>query len=239
MSRKGDCRHIAGMPKPLISGLAVLTVSIAAAASPAFGQPHGHVGVLTGISRIDADFSEGTQAASGVFGSAIVLDWLDIEGEVIIARGDVVRQYTGTSVSFAPGGSTRDEVERLAVVTRFTNTRQTESIASIAAAFHPRDTGGRVQPRLLLGIASHRIRDRRSVEHLSLPVGVTLEQVNRMMPAEEIHRRQIGGVSLGADVIIRMTGRFAVAPAVRYDYMSIGDEINNALRSSMRLMWRF
>jgi len=30
-----------------------------------------------------------------------------------------------------------------------------------------------------------------------------------------------------------------VAPDVRYDYGSIGDEINNALRTTVRVGWRF
>jgi len=28
-------------------------------------------------------------------------------------------------------------------------------------------------------------------------------------------------------------------PDLRFDYGSIGDEINNALRSSVRVLWRF
>ena len=207
--------------------------------SPALAQGRGRVGAIGGALLLDADFADGTQTTVGVTAGLALLPWLDIEGDVLAPNGDVVREYTGTSVSFAAPGASREEIERLAVVSRFTNQRQTRSVVAVVAALHTRRTDRRITPRLFVGFASHRIRDRRTLEHVAFPPGITLKRVNRMMQAEDIHMRQIGGFSVGGSLALRVAPRIDVAPDVRDDYMSMGDEIYNAWRSSVRMTWRF
>jgi hypothetical protein len=119
------------------------------------------------------------------------------------------------------------------------NQRTTRSVISVVAAFHPRASSARVMPRFFVGVVNHRVRDLRRLEHLSLPPGVTIEQVNRSIASEEVRDRNLGGLSFGGSVAIRAAPHIAIAPDVRYDYMSIGDDINNALRLSIRALWRF
>jgi hypothetical protein len=238
MSHGGGILHTVGMRSPVITTLVTLVVWRAIGV-PALGQDLGHVGVLAGTSSVRADFADGTQKAFGITAGVGALRWLDIEGDVIVPAGEVAHDYTGTSISFAPPGSSREEVERLAVVTHFMNQRTTRAVISVGAAFHPRASSSRVMPRFFVGIVNHRVRDLRRLEHLSLPPGVTIEQVNRSIAPEDVHNRNIGGLSFGGSVAIRATPRIAIAPDVRYDYMSIGDDINNALRLSIRAHWRF
>lgn len=226
------------MEKPLITALVTLGLTVANSPTT-WAQPSGHLGAVAGVSWVDADFAEGRQVILGITGDVAVRAWLDIDGDLLLPRDAIARTYTGTSVSFAPPGSSREEIERLSVVTRFNQERQTRSIMSLVATFHPPETGRRVTPRFSVGISSHRVRDRRSLEHLSLPPSVTLDEVNRIVTPEETQVRQIGGPSFGASLDIRLTPRLSVRPDVRYDYMSMGDEINNAVRSSVRLLYRF
>ena len=51
--------------------------------------------------------------------------------------------------------------------------------------------------------------------------------------------RNIGGPTIGANLAIALTPQLSIVPDVRYDYGSIGDEINNTLRTSVRMQWRF
>jgi hypothetical protein len=238
MSRVGTILHTVGMRSPLITTLVTLVVW-GAVGVPGLAQERGHVGVLAGSSSVRADFAKGTQKAVGFTAGVRALLWLDIEGDVIMPAGEVVHDHTGTSISFAPPGSSREEVERLAVVTHFMNQRTTRSVISVGAAFHPGASSSRVMPRCFVGVVNHRVRDLRRAEHLSLPPGVTIEQVNLSIAPEEVRQWNVGGLSVGGSVAIRATPRIAIAPDVRYDYMSIGDDINNALRMSIRAHWRF
>jgi hypothetical protein len=94
-------------------------------------------------------------------------------------------------------------------------------------------------PRVFAGVANLHTSDRTVYEHLLIPSGVTLEQVNRAMPQQDWQSRNLGGPSFGGSLSIAITPRLSVVPDVRYDYGSIGDEINNALRTSIRVLWRF
>jgi hypothetical protein len=125
------------------------------------------------------------------------------------------------------------------VVTRFIKEREGGNTISLGMVFHPRLPWRRLSPRVFAGVSSHRTAERTVYEHVSLPPGVTLEQVNRVMPQEDSRRRHLGGPSVGGSMGIALTQRLWIVPDVRYDYGSIGDEINNALRTSMRLHWRF
>jgi hypothetical protein len=94
-------------------------------------------------------------------------------------------------------------------------------------------------PRVFVGVADHRVRDRTVLEHLVLPPGVTLEQVNRALPQAGWRNRHLGGPSIGASLDVAVTRRLSVGPEFRYDYASLADEINNVGRTSIRTRWIF
>jgi len=202
-------------------------------------QTRGLIGAFVESYTVRADAVDGSTAAAGVAGAFAVNPLLDLEVEFSRPAGTLQRQYTGISFSFAPQGASREEIERLGVTTRFTNERQVAGVVSFGAAFHPRNSGSRVQPRLFTGVTTHFVRERRFLEPLQWPSTVTLEEILRRQPPEELHRRALGSLTVGAGFAIALTPRLVVTPGLRYDYGSIGDEINNAFRAGVRVFWRF
>ena len=89
---------------------------------------------------------------------------------------------------------------------------------SAGVVFHPSLTTRRLTPCVFAGVVNHRLRDRTVLEHLYLPPGVTLEQVNRAAPGDDWRTRNIGGPTFGGSLAIEITRHLTVAPDVRYDY---------------------
>jgi hypothetical protein len=200
-------------------------------------ETRAYIGVLAGPYHTTADHVSGTLSSVGVTGGVRVLPWLDVEVDVLQSIGLLTREYTGPSIAFPGSGPVATASEF--VVTRFIKEREGGNTISLGMVFHPRMPWRRLSPRVFAGVSSHRTAERTVYEQVSLPPGVTLEQVNRVMPQEDSRTRHLGGPSVGGSMGIALTQRLWIVPDVRYDYGSIGDEINNALRTSMRLLWRF
>jgi hypothetical protein len=197
------------------------------------------VGVSAGSAIAHADAVTGSQPAVGGVLFVRVSPLLTLEAEVLRPTGALRRQYTGESISFATDPNlSPDELRRTFVISEFTTERRTDVVVSGGIAIHPRQSA-RIQPRLFVGVTNHSVAERRTLRHLHLPPGVTLEQVNRAMAPDERSRRQLGGLTVGASVAVRVSPRLAIVPDLRFDYGSIGDEINNWLRPSLRVMWTF
>jgi hypothetical protein len=213
--------------------------------SPAIAQTGSrfYVGALAGPYYSDADRVTGFVNSVGITGGVQLSPWFGLEVDLLRPAGMLVKEYTGTSVSFAapfPPGTSREEIDRTFVVTRFVNERRPAAVISVGATFRPRTAVRRLTPGLFVGISNHSVRERTVLEHLSLPPGVTLEQVNRTMPPEgDGRRRQLGAITFGGSLAIAVTPHLSIAPDVRFDYGSIGDEINNMLRTSVRAVWHF
>lgn len=225
----------------IVPAAGLLVLSSLLFASPVLAQSAGrfYLGALAGPYYSDGDRVTGTLSSVGVTGGVQVLPWLGVEVDVLRPSGLLVREHTGTSISFAGPGASRDEIERLAVVTRYVNERRPATVISVGATFRPSEAMHRMTPGLFVGITNHSVRERTVLEHLSLPPGVTLEQVNRAMPTDQGQNRQLGALTVGGSLAIAVTSHVSIAPDVRFDYGSIGDEINNMLRSSIRVLWRF
>ena len=208
-------------------------------AAPASSQPFRDVSVAASVGALtmDADFVDGSQNLFGIAAIVPLRPFLDLEAEVGRSRR-FTREYDGHSVSFAPPGSSREEIERLSVLSRFTHRRESRWLGSIGVAFHSR-RASRVQPRLFVGLTGHHVVDTSEERTLRLPPGVSQEQVDRTMPGNTPWPRNVGGLTVGGSIRLAMSSRVWIAPDVRYDYGSIGDEINNALRTTVRLGWRF
>jgi Outer membrane protein beta-barrel domain len=196
-----------------------------------------YVGGSVGAFSVSGDNVDDRAPAVGVVGGAAVKPWLDVEAEFLIPTGDFKRSYTGISQTFAPPGSSFAEIERLGVVTRFDKTRHVDATISVLAVFHPRVTG-RWTPALIAGVTNHRVQDRAVYTPVSVPESVDPGDPSRRV-REEHSTRNIGGPTIGASLRIAITQRLAVVPDLRYDYGSIGDEINNTLRTSIRFLWSF
>ena len=205
---------------------------------PAWAQ-RGYVGVTFASYRVRADRVEGAAPLAGIGAGIRVKPWLTVEAELLRPTATLQRQYSGVSFTFAQPGASREEIERLGVLTRFTTERRVSVGFSGGVAFHPRPQGNRVQPRVFAGITNYSVSELDTREPLRLPPGVSLEQILRMQPRTERRSHQHGALTAGLGVAIAVTERLAVVPELRYDYGSIGDEINDVTRAGVRVLWRF
>ena len=197
-----------------------------------------YAGVNLGAHHESADSVTGTTSAVGVTVGFRLRRAIGVEIDLNRPQSELSREHTGTSVSFAGPGASREEIERLAVVTRFINSRQVLSSFSGGVAYYI-PASGRWSPRLFLGVTNHRARERAELIHLSIPEGIDPERVRRTMPEQAPFIRNLGALTMGGSVGFAVTPHLSIAPDLRYDYGSIGDEINNVLRSSVRVLWWF
>jgi hypothetical protein len=162
-----------------------------------------------------------------------------IEIEVNRGFGALSRIYSGTFVSFADPGESREEIERLAV-TMQSDTRWTPGFGWAVLAMWRSTKPARVGTAAFAGITSPHYEERRTLTVLDIPDGVdrTEADLHRMIPDERGSRAR-GGLTGGILVPIRLTRQVSVAPEIRYTYGSFGDEIYNTFRGGARLMWGF
>lgn len=218
--------------------LFVIAATVILLPVPAWAQ-RAYVGFTFGSYRVRADRVEGAVPLAGIAGGIKVKPWLDLEAEVIRPSGSLRREYSGFSFSYAPPGSTRDEFERLGVFTRFATERRVSGGFSAGVAFHPRAGHSRVQPRVFVGVTNYSVTEVGTREPLRIPEGISLEQVLRTQPPDGPRRRQLGGLTGGIGLAILVNRHLALVPELRYDYGSIGDEINDVARTGVRVLWRF
>jgi Outer membrane protein beta-barrel domain len=215
-----------------------LVAAILAGAMPAGAQTSRlYAGGSLGSFSVSADLVEGRSVAGGVFAGIALSKYVDAEVEIVLPADPFTRSYTGTSVSFAPLGSSAAERERLGVVTRFDKEREVNASVSAVVIIHP-PANTRWTPGIIVGVSNQRTRDRAVYTPLSIPEGVDPQHPS-VIARTESSSRNIGGPTIGANLAIAITPHLSIVPDVRYDYGSIGDEINNALRTSVRMQWRF
>ena len=136
----------------MVTVLLAGTLTIAASAALAFAQePRGYIGASVSAFRVDADEVEGVQPAFGVGGGLTLSRFLDLEMEAAWPSGAFTRSYSGVSVSFAPAGSSFDEIQRQGVLTRYDKRREVTVHLSAVAVIHPAG-GGRFRPGLIAGV---------------------------------------------------------------------------------------
>lgn len=203
-------------------------------------QPTGRVyaGAALGAFRVSADAVDGSSGAGSILGGFGVTPWMDVEVDVAIPTSSFTRTYGGDalSLSFAGQGASREEIERFGIWLRYDQRRTVTASISTVAIFHP--SRGAVRPGLIVGVTNQRVRDR--TDYTPVRVGPAVDPNHPYASSHaEVSSRTLGALTIGANVAIGLTPHLFVVPDLRYDYGSIGDEINNALRSSVRILWRF
>ena len=223
----------------ILGAVMALTHSTAALA---LAQPsnRGYLGASVGSLAVSADNVDGTSAAGGFVGGFRVRPWLDVEGELAIPSGSFTRSYGDAdtlSMAFVGPGASEADRERNGIWLRYDHRREVAATISGVAVFHP-SVRMRVTPGLIVGVTNHTVRDSTEYTPLRLGPGVDPANPNAQQRTERV-TRNLGALTIGANAAIAVTGRLAVVPDLRYDYGSIGDEINNSLRMSVRVLWRF
>jgi hypothetical protein len=228
------------MARTLVPPFVMALVVCGLLAGRASAQPVRPVlGALLGTVTTDSDAVDGTQSSAGAFVVVPVSVWLGVEVELAGIGGTLRREFTGSLISFAPAGSPRDVIDALAVTSRVITERQADWLLSGGVRIVPWRSTGRLRPHLFAGVTNIRAREVERYEHLAIPAGYTLADVERTLPQQPPRVRHLGGLTAGAGLALRLTARLSVAPELRYDYGSLGDEINNTLRTSVRVQWQF
>ena len=196
------------------------------------------IAAVAGSLSVDADQTEGTRPTAGAVIGVRLRPWADLEAEAGLAPGVVTRTFSGPLIAFGPPSPSFEDFESRAVIARTTQRRETRALFSIGVRLHP-SAPARVRPHVFTGLTGYYVRDTRLIEILRLPPGVTQQDVDRALPVEAPSTRNVGGITVGGGVEIAITRRLSLMPDVRYDYGSFGDEINNTLRTTLRVAWRF
>jgi Outer membrane protein beta-barrel domain len=219
---------------------AVSAAVLCGAVVPVEAQPTGrfYAGGAIGAFWVGADEVDGTSAAGSVLGGIAVTRWLDVEVDVAFPTSPFTRTYGGDtlSLSFAPSGASREDFERFGIWLRYDKRREVTANISGVAIFHA--TSGAVKPGLIVGITAQRVQDRTDYTPVRVGPAVDPNHPYASLRTESGSGTQ-GALTIGANVAVAVTSHLFVVPDLRYDYGSIGDEINNALRSSIRVLWRF
>ena len=221
-----------------ITALAAATVSgLCAGNAHAQSSIRPYVGAAIGSFNVDADEVDGKSPAPGFLFGIGVSRLVDVEFEMLFPTNTFTRSTTAIGTSFAGPNASREEIERLGVLTQFDRQRDVVANFSVVAIIHPPATR-RVVPGLVAGFANQRAKVSTRYTPISVPPGVDPNHP-RVVASEEHSTRNIGGPTIGGQVAVRVMPHFDIVPDLRFDYGSIGDEINNTLRFSVRGIWRF
>jgi hypothetical protein len=218
----------------IVTGLTLLWTT----ANPSYAQGlRPYVGGSVGTFSVKADEVNGRSAAGGLVFGLPVWRYADAEVEITWPGDSFARSYSGISHSFAPPGSSRDEIERWGVVTQFDRRREVTSNISGVVIFRP-PLSARVRFGAIVGVTSQRAKVERAFTPIAIPAGVDPQHPMNVARVER-QTQNFGALTVGANLAIALTRHVEVVPDVRYDYGSIGDELNNALRTSVKVLWRF
>lgn len=198
----------------LITSLLVFGAATAAAQSPS----RFTLGPVARLDRVSLDgHTTGTTPVAGVAASVRVSRAIAVAGELTGAMQDIRRSYEGWFISYAQGPIvSREEAERLAPTARRTLDYEPGAgaagmIVARAAAMRRVSIAGRV------GASMRRYTERSSYLVLTIPEGVDPARVARDFQPQAV-RTVRGGLLVGVDAEIALSGRFAVAPRMQFVY---------------------
>jgi opacity protein-like surface antigen len=211
--------------------LAAAPINVAAQSGPGL-----YLGASLGTHVEKGDRLTGNAPAVAVVGGVRLSPNWGVEMEVARPTRAFVRERVCRCVSFA---STREDFDRFAITEQIRSERDVLSSISVGVVYEP-GVSVRWSPRVFMGVTNHRVRESESYTVLDMPPGVDPERVAAMRPSSPTpFMRNIGGLAFGAGAVYRLTPHLSLGGDVRYDYGSIGDEINNVWRPSLRSTWSF
>jgi hypothetical protein len=171
---------------------------VGAASGQAVAQSNGrfYVGAGVGTFRVSADAVGGLSAAQSVVAGIGVTPWLDLEVDLALPTRSFSRTYGGDalSLSFAPAGASREEIERFGIWLRYDNRREVIASVSSVAIFHA--SSGRVRPGLVVGVTNQRVRDR--TDYTPVRLGPAVDLTNpHASPRVETSSHTKGALTIG------------------------------------------
>ena len=102
-----------------IVGILAASSAMLGAAGSVGAQPRGRVyaGAAIGAFRVSADAVDGSSTAGSILGGIAVTPWLDVEVDATFPTARFTRTYGGDalSLSTAPQGASREEIERFGI----------------------------------------------------------------------------------------------------------------------------
>ena len=219
---------------PAVAMVALLGCSAGASAQSRFAP---YAGVSIGSFSLDTEDVDGRSASAGLLAGVSVSRLVDIEVDALFPTRSFTRHFTGALVSFAPPGATREEIERFGVISESEWRQDVRAVVSTVAVVHPA-AAGRVVPALVAGVTFRRTQSSFRSRPLVIPPGVDPQHPSTAARGDRAISTD-SSPTIGGQLSIRLTARLHVVPDLRFDYNSLGDEINNALRTSVRAIWRF
>jgi hypothetical protein len=221
----------------LTTSLLLVGAATAAAQSPS----RFTLGPVARLDRVSLDgHTKGTTPVAGVAASVRVSKAIAVEGELTGATRDIARSYEGWFISYAQGPNvSREEAERLAPTAR----RRLDYEPGLGGAgmiVARAATSARVSVAGRLGASARRYNERSSYLVLTIPEGVDPARVARDFEPQAV-RTVRGGLLAGVDVDIALTGRFTLAPQMRFVYSGpagVGNE-HRELGLGITGRWQF
>jgi hypothetical protein len=213
----------------------VLGLSVASAQD----SPRLYAGGALSASRVTADEVKGATPTGGVIVGVRLTPSFSVEADVSRGFHKIQRSYEGTSQSFAPPGSSYDDIVRQAVHRRW-DIEWTPTLNLAALAVWRSTSPSRVGAAVYGGVTLARYREETRTVVTALPAVVPVPPDSpSLLPTEQIGTRNRGGLTGGLMIPIRIAGSLSVAPELRVVYGSIGDEKHNLVRGGLRVLWGF
>ena len=198
-----------------------------------------YAGGALSAARVTADEVNGAAPTGGLIIGVRFTPSFSLEADVSRAFQTIERSYEGPSTSFAPPGSSYDEIVRQAVHRRW-DIEWTPTMNLAALAVWRSTARSRLGAAVYGGVTLARYREETRTVVTALPDVVPVPPDNpSLQPTEEIGTRNRGGLTGGLMVPIRIAGSLSVAPELRLVYGSMGDEKHNLVRGGVRVLWGF
>jgi len=192
-------------------------VAFVGVASPAQAQTPLPRAVFGPVVRYESVRLEGSvHHGTAVYGLGVAVRVTKHTGlafDVTGSQSDLAeRTYEGPTISFAPPGSTREEIERLAIWHRVHLTYRPQM--GVSGAF---TAGGQLSPRVGVqfraGIAMRQYAETDSRVVTKIPEGVDPSRVGSLASGAAGTRLR-GGLQFGLTVPVALTPRFEVRPEI-------------------------
>lgn len=180
----------------------------------------------------------GTSAVAGVAARFRLTEHFGVEADVTTASSRVERSYEAIVTSTAPGGSSREEIERLGVLARRDLTYVPGVGGSLALTARAK-AGPRADVVFRVGGAFRRYLETSNYTVLRMPEGFN-PQTSQFLENKHNDTGR-GGLLLGFDVPVRITRHLSVGPEVRIVWNGPPRlrKTHREFSIGTRVMWRF